>query len=156
MERFPSNSKSRLFFTSPVCHEAGIWNIDPSDSTCVEVVLSAVELQNMKIRNLQYYISNSAQIQGLQNASSVLPWPPASFPIPLISLTGGTRQNQLTCQSDFGHTIGPSFFPWTRSDYMLCSCFHTGHWVCFMSVLACFTFSQIIYNTCCTLSDQSV
>ena len=43
-------------------HEAGIWNIDTSFSTYVEVVLSAVELQNMKMRNLQYYILNSAQI----------------------------------------------------------------------------------------------
>ena len=45
----PSNSKSCLFFTTPVCHEAGIWNIDISVSTCVEIVLSAVELRNIKV-----------------------------------------------------------------------------------------------------------
>ena len=42
--------------------------------------------------------------------------PPASFPIPLTSLTGGTGQNQLSCLNDFGHTMGPSFSPETRSD----------------------------------------
>ena len=53
----------------------------------------------MKVRNLRLYISNSAEIQGLWNASSVLHWPPTSFPILLTSLTGGTGQNQLACLS---------------------------------------------------------
>ena len=63
--RFLSTSKSRSFFTSPVCHEAGIWNIDTFVSTSDEVVLSEVELQNIKVRKLTIFISNSTQIQGL-------------------------------------------------------------------------------------------
>ena len=76
-----------------------IWNFDTSVSTCVEVVLFAVELQNMKVRNLQYYISNSTQNIGLQNASSVLPWPPRILSYTINFLTGRTGQKQLTCLS---------------------------------------------------------
>ena len=72
----------KISFRSPrVIHSSLLWfgmkqvygTIDISVSTCVEVVLFAVELQNMKVRNLQYYILNSAQNIGLRNASSVLP-----------------------------------------------------------------------------------
>ena len=60
-----SNLQEYAFFTSLVCHEAGIWNIDKSVSTCVEVVLSEVELRNIKVKKVTIFISNSAQIQGL-------------------------------------------------------------------------------------------
>ena len=66
-------SKNNSFLASPVCHEAGIWNIDTSVSTYVEVVLSEVELQNIKVTKVTIFISNSTQIQGLRNVCSVHP-----------------------------------------------------------------------------------
>ena len=47
--KISSTSMSSLFFTFPVCHEAGIRNIATSVSTSVEVILSAVELPNEKV-----------------------------------------------------------------------------------------------------------
>ena len=63
-----SNLQEYSFFASPVCHEAGIWNIDTSVSTCIEVVLSEVELRNRKVLKVTIFILNSAQIQALRNA----------------------------------------------------------------------------------------
>lgn len=66
-------SKSNSFFASPVCHEAGIWNNDTSVSRYVKEDLSEVELQNIKLTKVTIFISNSSQIQGLQNVCSVHP-----------------------------------------------------------------------------------
>ena len=87
-----------------VCHEAGIWNFDTSVSTCIEVVLSAVELQNMKVRNLRYCILNSAQNIGLQNAS----WNSNKFTL----CRGGVTEVQWLAVSG-GKRVSPSFWSMT-------------------------------------------
>ena len=78
-----------------------IWNFDTSVSTCVEVVLSAVELQNMKVRNLRYYISNSSQIQGLWNACYVLPWPPQILSYTVNFIDRGNRTKPASMSEFF-------------------------------------------------------
>ena len=60
-------------------------------------------------------------------------------------LTGGTGQKELTCLSVLVVQMWPSFSPGTRSDHVYRSCFYTGLWVCFMSVLSCFTFTHIMF-----------
>ena len=47
--KISSTSMSSLFFAFPACHEAGIRNIGTSVSTCIEVILSAVKIQNEKV-----------------------------------------------------------------------------------------------------------
>ena len=111
-ERFPSNSKSCLFFTYPVCHEAGIWNFDKYVSTCIEVVISVVELQNIQVRNLRYYISNSAQNIGLRNASSVLPWPIRILSYPVNFIDRGNRTKPASMSKWFWLYNGTKPFPW--------------------------------------------
>ena len=154
--KISSISKSRLFFTLPVCHEAGIWTIDPSVSACIEVVLSEVELWNMKLRNLWYLYLEMCSDTRTMKHMFCSPLTPRILSYTVNLLTGGTRQKQLACLSVLVIQMWPSFSPGTRSDHVYRSCFHTGLWACFMSVLTWSTFSLFMFYTRFTLSDQSV
>ncbi len=127
-----------------------------SVSTCVEVVLFAVELWNMKVRNLQYYILNSFQIEGLWNACSVLPWPPCILSYTITSLTGGTGLKPASMSEWFW------LYTWDQASLLklgqtsVIFVFYTGLRVCFMSVLTWSTFTHFMFYTCYRLSDKSV
>ena len=87
--KISSTSMSSSFFTFPVCHEVGIRNIGTSVSTCVEVNLSALKIQNEKV-SIQYLFQFLLRYKVHEMQVLFSHDPPASFPYTIIFIDRGS------------------------------------------------------------------